>query len=85
MTKTKLRNGYKEYPVLVVDIFSDEVVKMNFLLQCLYRYLCIVVSGIRYLPRGNKENVFSIAIYWECKCVQIGSGRSNYTIVWILS
>ena len=43
-------------------IFSDEVVKMNFLLQCLDWYLILVVSGNRYLPNGCKGNVLSIAI-----------------------
>ena len=55
-------------PCLVIVIFSDELVKIKFLLQikflllCLDRYLFSAVIGNRYLPRGSKENVFSIAI-----------------------
>ena len=49
-------------PCPVIDIFSDEVAKMNFLLLCLDRYAFSVVIGYRYLPRGSKENVLSITI-----------------------
>ena len=45
-------------PHLVIVIFSDEVVKMEFL----DRYLFSVVIENRYLPRGSKENVLSITI-----------------------
>ena len=44
------------------------VVKMNFLLLPLDRYLFSVVSGNRYLSRGSKENMLSI------------TNNSNYTI-----
>ena len=49
-------------PHLLTVIFSDEVIKMNFLPLCLDRYLFSVVSGNRYLFRGSKENVLSITI-----------------------
>ena len=45
---------------LVIFIFSDELVKMYFILICLDRYMYNVVIGNRYLLRGSKENVVSI-------------------------
>ena len=63
MTKHKIGMVTRNTPHLVIVIFSDEVVKMIFLLLCLDGYLFIVVIVvIRYLPRGSKENVLSITI-----------------------
>ena len=62
MTKHKIGMITRNTTHLVIVIFSDEVVKINFLLLCLDRYLFGVVIGKRYLPRGSKENVFSITI-----------------------
>ena len=76
-------------PCLVKDtcIFSDEGVKMNFLLLFLDRYLFSVVIGNRYLPRGSKENVLSttVLLLLGKYYVQIGSASSNYTSFTILS
>ena len=52
----------KNTPCLVIVIFSDEVVKMNFLILLPDRYLFSVVSGNRYLPRGGKENVLFLLL-----------------------
>ena len=52
----------RNMPYLVIVIFSDELVKMNFSLLCLDCYLFSVVSGNRYPPRGSKENVLSTTI-----------------------
>ena len=59
MTKYKIGMVTRNTPHLVIAIFSDEVVKMKFLvhLLCLDRYLFSMVSSNRYLPRCNKENV----------------------------
>ena len=46
----------------MIVIFSDDVVEIKFLLLCLDRYVFSVVSGNRYLSRGNNENVLSITI-----------------------
>ena len=62
MTKHKIRMDTRNTPCLVIVIFSDEVVKIKFLLLCLGRYLFSAVIGNRYLPGGSKENVFSIVI-----------------------
>ena len=62
MTKHKIGMVTRNVPHLVIVIFSDEVVKMKFLLIFLDRYLLNVVIDNRYVPRGNKENVLSIAI-----------------------
>ena len=45
-----------------IDMFSDEIVKIKFLLLFLVRYLLCVAHGNRYLPRGSKEDVLSITI-----------------------
>ena len=71
----------RNMPHLVIVIFSDEVVKLNFSLPCLDWYLFSVLSGNRYLPRGSRENVLSTTIIWECSYVQIGSAISNHTIL----
>ena len=42
-------------PSLVIVIFSDEVVKMKFLLLCLDGYLFSVVSADKCLLRGDKK------------------------------
>ena len=52
----------KNISCLVIDIFSDKVVKLKFLLLPLDGNLFSVVTGNRYLPRGGQENVFSITI-----------------------
>ena len=49
-------------PHLAIVIFSDEVVKIQFILLCMDRYLHSVVSGNKYLPRDGKENVLSTTI-----------------------
>ena len=61
MKKHKIAMVTKNTLCLVIVIFSDEVVKISFLL-CLDRYLSSAVCGNRYLPRGSKENVLSIPI-----------------------
>ena len=68
-------------PHLVIVIFSDEVVKMKFLLLCLDRHLFSVVVGNRYPPRGSKENVFSITIIGSVTMSrQVMLVVTNYTI-----
>ena len=47
---------------LIIIIFSEEVVKMKFLLLCMDKYLFSVVSDNRYLPRTSKGNVLSTTI-----------------------
>ena len=60
--KAQIGIGTRNMPHLVIVIFSDEVVKMNFSLPCLDWYVFSVVSGNIYLPRGSKENVLSTTI-----------------------
>ena len=62
MARHKIGMVTRNTPCLVIVRFSDEVVKMKFLLLCLDRYLCSVVSGNGYLPRGSKENILSTTI-----------------------
>ena len=62
MTKLDIGMVTRNVPRLVIVIFSDEVVKISILLLFLDRYLFIVVSGNRYLPRGSKEIVLSTII-----------------------
>ena len=62
MTRHKIGKVTRNTPYLIIVIFSDEVVKVICLLLCLDRYLFIVVSGNRYLPRGSKENALSNTI-----------------------
>ena len=62
MTKHKIGMGTRNTLCLVIVIFSDEVVKMNFLLLCEDRYLFNVVSDNIYLNKGSKENVISTSI-----------------------
>ena len=62
MTKSKSCMNTRNTPCLVLVIFSDEVVKTNFPLLSLDRYLLGVVIGDRHIPRGSKENVPSFTI-----------------------
>ena len=62
MTKHKIGMVIRNTPYLVIVIFSDEVVKMNFLRLRLDRHLFNVVGCNRYLPGGSKENILSITI-----------------------
>ena len=62
MTKHKIGMITRNTPCLVIVIFSDEVVKMKYLIIFLERYLLNVVIGNRYQPRGSKENVLSNTI-----------------------
>ena len=62
MTKYKIGMVARNTPHLVIVVFSDEVVKMKFLLLCLDRYLFSVVIGSKYLPRGSKDNIFPVTI-----------------------
>ena len=59
--KTQNWNGYQQYSTIIV-MLSDEILKMNFLLIFLDRYLFSVANGNRYLPRVSKENILSATI-----------------------
>ena len=55
MTKYKTLRVTRITPYLLILIFSYEVVRLNFLLLRLDRYLFSLGSGNRYIPRGTKE------------------------------
>ena len=80
LDKAQIWNGYQEYLMTGNGIFSDEIVKIKFLLVCLDRYLFSMVTGNRYLPIGSKENVLSNTIIANVTFVQIGRASSNCTI-----
>ena len=62
MTKAKSGLVTRDALCLTIAKFSVEVGKKTFLLLHRYEYLFSVAHGIRYLPRGCKENVLSITI-----------------------
>ena len=62
MRKHKIGMVTRNTSHVVIVILSEEVVKMEFFLLYLDRYLFSVVSGSRYLPKGSKESVLSITI-----------------------
>ena len=62
MTKHKIGMVTRNASYLIIVVLSDEVVKINFLLLCLDRYLFSMVGHNRYLLRSSKENVLSTAI-----------------------
>ena len=62
MTKHTIKNITRNTPHLVIVTFWDEALQIKILLLCLDRYLCSVVIGKRYLPKGSKENVLYIII-----------------------
>ena len=66
MTKHNIAMVTRNTPHLVIVIFSDEVVKIKFLL-CLDRYLFSVVSVwvVAIDTRGSNKNVLSITITWN--------------------
>ena len=60
MTKSKNSLVTRDILHLTTDTFLDIVVKSNFPLLFVGRYLLRVVSGNRYLPRGSNENTLCI-------------------------
>ena len=67
-------------PCLVIDIISDEVVKITFYYRVWIGIYSVWLITIDTHPEVVK-NIYTFYYYlWECNCVQMGSAGNNNTI-----